>query len=510
MASANTSTDPQPPILGSSPSDDNSTCSWDSPPAAEFPPPFDILAAVPQEIAEIISDQLDPLDIIRVERVSRTWRRLLRTKRVYSRAMQRASGPLNSHRDVKVDPDIDEQEYCRQIKSEIRKQFAWVEDGPILHVTVRPDDTGPGHELASFIWKSALPNVSGTDLTYSQGRLLHRRTRGSRIFSLSDLSCIELKTEAKDRPSASAGIESRYLMIATYPHFRMYDLSTLTDKYILEEPCSGDEFITGSDAFFAIARRERLIIFRPEDGSKIEEMNIFDLIDDEAIRIRVQGANLMFRGMEMAKNTLVIRIMAIDEEAVSWLFFYISGLDKCIRKCITLDPSYCNKYESGECGSDMFMTFVDTVIEASFIYTDQQCHEYATYDTVSFDLETFEHQVVEKTFALDWAPHYVGITPDLLFTFHSHCTFHSRESPDNCILDSESCCIIDAIRVYSNIAGELALVKTFSPFNEMGNETVTRLKADENWVLLISETSLDIWGFDELKCEALRPLVRGN
>lgn len=513
MASANTSTDPQPPILGSSPSDDNSSCSWDSPPAAEFPPPSDILAAVPQEIAEIISDQLDPVDIIRVERVSRTWRRLLRTKRVYSRALQRASGPLNSHRDVKVDPGIDEQEYCRQIKNEIRKQFAWVEDSPILHVTVRRDDTGPGHELASFIWKSALPDVS--DLTYSQGRLFHRGC--SRIFSLSDLSCIELKTDAKktntkDRPSArsSRGIGSKYFMISTYPHFKMYDSSTLNEIYILEEPCIGNAFITGNDAFFAIARGKRLIIFRSEDGSKIDEMNIFDLIDDEAERVRVQGALWKYHvmGMETTKNTLVIRVMAYVEEE-SLLFFYISGLDKSIRKCIILDSDYCSKYQIGECG-DMFMTSVDTVIETSFICTDEFFDEYATYDTVSFDLETFEHQVVEKTFARELALDYVGITPDLLCTFHSrsHCTFHSQESPGTCTLDPKSCCLIDAIHIYSNIAGELALVKLFSPFNGMGRKT--RLFADENWVLLISETSLDIWGFDELKCEALRPLVRGN
>jgi hypothetical protein len=340
------------------------------------------------------------------------------------------------------------------------------------------------------------------DLTYFQGLLF--RHGCSRIFSLSDLSCIEIKTDTKAWPLAITGIGSRYFMISTYPHFKMYDLSTLTEKYILEKPYVGDEFITGNDAFFAIARYKSLIIFRPEDGSKIDEMNIFDLIDDEAERIRVQGADWIFRGMEMAKNTLVIRVMVIDDEAVSWLFFYISGLDKCIRKCITLDSGYCNKYGSVDCMSVMFVTSVDTVIEASFFYTDQQCHEYATYDTISFDLETFEHQVVEKTFTLEWALHYVGITPDLL------CTFKSREPPSNDTFDCENCGSIDAINIYSNIAGELRLVTCISgsPFNAMGR--VRRIFADENWVFLWSEMSLDIWGFDELKCEALRPLVRGN
>ena len=38
-----------------------------------------------------------------------------------------------------------------------------------------------------------------------------------------------------------------------------------------------------------------------------------------------------------------------------------------------------------------------------------------------------------------------------------------------------------------------------------------RMVADENWILLFSEVSLDIFGFDELQCETLRStLEKGN
>ena len=449
---------------------------------------FDILAKVCVEIAEIISDQLDPLDIIRLERVSRTWRDILRTKRVYSRAMLRLSGPLNSFRDVKIDPAIDEREYSRQFKSEIRKEFAWVRGRPPLHVTV-----GPGNSLVSGLDRLLPGRGSLFNIKFSKGRLIY--DHGSLIVSLPDLSFTSLKTCSETWINKSAGIGTRYFMIYLCPYLKIYDLSTFTEKYTLRSPFSWLSNIAGNDCFFGINDGKRLLILRSDDGTKIDEMDIFDLIDDENERNRVRGARWCVRGMEIAQNTLVLRVR-VCKNGISWLFFYISGLDKSIRKCITFYPSYCYKYGRGACESDMFVTSTDTFIYVSIIYIDQKDHEYGIYDTISFNLETFEHKAAEQTFALRGSPLYVGITPHLLckYNFADNYDSKTEESPQTIEIPS-----------FTNrkTGVKTCLGLKWGPSN--------RMFADENWILLFSEGSIDIFGFDELKCETLRSaLEKGN
>jgi hypothetical protein len=457
-----------------------------------MPTQYDPLTSIPAEVTEMITELLDPLDIICLERVSRNWRSILRCDRVYSSALKRFPAVLQCFK--KIDP-LDSQlagdAFCRQAKRWIRKELAWVKDGPIVNVAIKKEGFEQVHALDD--WRDYFySNIQfGDDC---MGIPLHNRLA---IVSLPDISTPVSILPDFESPHYSHQVKrakletlcSEYLIRRQSSEIQVFDPQGITLQYSVSAPfIDGPEEFACHDSFFTGIRDFRLVIWDAKTGAQKEDINLLDLVDTESNEAILDPTKSECYDFAITNGTIVTRFAVFNSEAPYCLFhiFFISGMDNSIRKHVALDESYCDKFGSGHC-QNTTISSTDSTFYISYFYLDQQDHQYASYDVITFHSSIDDLFVSEEFFDLDWAEHFIGISPNLV------CKIDDGNDPrEEVDSEDENDIKTEEIQILGDTGDGLKVVNDWS-INI--TEKVFQLFADQDWIVVLDAEWIHIMGF---------------
>jgi hypothetical protein len=462
-----------------------------------MPLQYDPLTSVPAEITEMITELLDPLDIIRLERVSRDWTRILRCDRVYSSALKRFPAVLQFFEDIDpLDSRLSGDAFCRQAKRWIRKELAWVKDGPIVNVAIKKEGFQQVHGLDDFC----------LNIDFGDDRMSIREPGRLAIVSLSDIltpvSIPDFESQHRSYAARLTTICADYLVRRRNSYIQVFDPKGIALKYSVLAPfVNGPDEFACHDGFFTGIRDFRLVIWDAKTGVQREDINLLDLVETESTEGIIDPTSSICYDFAITKGTIVIRFAVHSSESpfCSFHLFFISGMDNSVRRHIALDPSYCDKFGSGHCQTTTISS-IDSCIDISYFYLDQQNHETATYDVITFDSSTDNFDVSEEFFDLDWSEHFKGISPNLVCKINDDDDGEEVDSEDESGTDSKT----QVIQILGHAHDGLKVVNEWS-MNI--TENVSQFLADQDWIVILDAEWLHIMGFDELKCQSLKESV---
>jgi hypothetical protein len=452
---------------------------------------YDPLTSIPAEITEMITGLLDPLDIIRLERVSRNWRRILRSERVYSTALKRFPGLLQCFKDIDpLDMQLTGDAFCRQAKRWIRKELAWVKNGPIVKVKVKKEDFAQVHGLNND-W-ARLPSY----VEFVDERIVIRASDRLAIVSFPDISTPVSIPEYMGAHATSTTICTEYLIKRRNPDIHVFDRQGINLKYSVVAPFgSGPNQFACHDSFFTGIHEFQLVIWDAKTGVQKDDINLLDIIDAESNQRIIDRTSSSLYDFAIADGTIVIRYAVHSPEPpyCSFHLFFISGMDNSVRKHFALDDTYCDKFGSGHCQNSTISS-IGSTIYISYFYLDQQVHEAACYDVITFDSSIDDIVVSEEFFDLDWSEYFVGISPQLV------CKINDGDDSDDSEYESDADCKVqilggDGLQVVNEWSMDIT-------------ERVLRFFANQDWIVIIDAEWLHIMGFDELKCQLLKESLK--
>jgi len=437
---------------------------------------IDILGSAPIEISEMIVKYFDPLDIIRLERVSKTWMTILRSDQVSSSAFRRLSGRHFRYQRDSQPPSAPVEGWRQLFRRSLCKELGWVKNGPVMKLAVMRK----GHD-EKYPWLSDLDRAASNydGIQFTNGHIIIKRTNSLSVLYLPSLAylCVVpdgVPSQAKLSPNGELLLVRIHSIGLAAFHCR-----TSTTQYTFSVPFHVEEIACNNNAFAALGE-SRLSIWNANTGDQIECINLVSLMDES------EGNNAVLDTCDMeitADNTIVARLVTTADESpyTHQHIFLISALDSRLRKHISIDYDYCLRFDVGH-SERMRVVSTEYGLEIFVLTCDQQdC--WTSYDLLTYDADDEDISVSPRNMETG-NQFFVGISPTL------GCRYPWP-------VEGKKAGVIEIVE---DVGDEMENVNEFAMD---GNEKIDYFFADEDWIVVLDERKLNIWGFDEVKCKVL-------
>jgi hypothetical protein len=425
-----------------------------------------------------------PIEIIRFERVSKTWASILRSDQICYNAFFRRKGPLKYMSDLgRISGEVNP--WNRRLKSLFRKENAWLKKGPEMTFSL----TMISENWHSMFSDGESDGRNGVGTLYQDGRIVGKTKDGVSIFSLLDFTYRTIRIPELENFEAIKLGGDHLLVKSKSKELHAYDCVTTSLKYTFGVPFTERAFACNNDLFTAVSS-SGLIIWDGKTGKIIENINLLDLMVEPPDIIIDEYDIVDEVDIAIANdNTIIVRQHIFNDsddghgEDRIHRFYFISAFDTTVREHFDVPYEGISVWEKSTSGN-MMIGSMKSKYHVGFIVCDRD-HDFDTWHNIHYNSST--------------------------------CTYHLRAPLQDChakttrgIAPEMACLLYESDFQTAGVSVEVLVDSRWENDDLIQYElpetiqTLQEFWADQDWIIARNNNILCILGFDEDKCKSLK------